>query len=252
MSGRRVRPLVLLLPVLILVAPGCGSRQPVTVYAETTLAGPLAATATAFEEATGLPVLVRTGDTNALGRAIEAGAPADVFIPDGEAELDSLAARKRLDPKSRRLVGWNHLVLVVPNSAVASTPTAFTHLSILETIAVGDPDSTALGRYTYQSLSRMGLWIPVQDRLVTAQSAGQVLALVEGREVQGAFVYASDARSDKVKLALQVPDQTHDPIVYVGAVLAASPRAAEAGRFLDFLTGSPGKAILHRFGLGGS
>lgn len=262
MTGRRVRlpgfaflraPARLLLLASLLAAPGCGKRTPVTVYAEPALAAPLNATASAFTEATGIPVLMHAGGSKSLRHAIEAGASADVFISAGEGDLNSLLAEQRVDPESRCLVGWNHLVLAVPNSAIASAPTAFNHMNILQTIAVGYPDSSSLGWYTYQSLSDMGFWIPIQSRLVHAADAEAVLAMVERREVQGAFVYASDARaSDKVKVALQVPDATHDPIVYVGGVVAGSPRAAEAGRFLAFLTGSPGKAILHRYGLGGT
>jgi molybdate transport system substrate-binding protein len=255
MRGRRVRlpavPLSLLVPGLL--ATACGPREPVTVYAAASLADAVEEAAVIFTESTGIPVTVRTGGSAMLSLQIQNGAPADVFIPAGEEWLAPLLEKNLVDTKTRRLVGWNRLVLVVPNSALASSPTDFVYLSILETVAMGDPESVPLGKYTAQALAEMGLWIPLQGRLVYGHDARGVLALVERREVQGAFVYASDAlASDKVKVSLELPEASHDPIVYVGAVVTASPRPEPAFRFLNFLAGAEGNAILRKYGLGGS
>jgi molybdate transport system substrate-binding protein len=256
MTGRRVRfPALAPFLILFLAAgfPACGKGHPVTIYAAASLTDAMEEAADVFGEATGIPMAVRTGGSGLLSLEIQNGAPADVFVAAGEEWLQPLLTRKLLDPETRCLVGWNRLVLVVPNSAVASSPTAFTHLNILETIAVGDPESVPLGRYTFQALSQMGLWLPIQSRLVIGHDARAVLAMVERREVKGAFVYASDARaSDKVKVSLEIPEQSHEPIVYVGAVVAASTRAVDAARFLDFLIGPRGKDILRGYGLGGA
>lgn len=255
MTGRCVRPALALLLILLIAAGlcGCGRGRPLTIYAAASLTDAMEDAAAAFHEESGIPMAVRAGGSGILSLEIQNGAPADVFVAAGEEWMAPLLTKNAVDPATRCLVGWNRIVLVVPNSAVASSPTAFEHMSILETIAVGDPESVPLGRYTYQALSNLGFWLPLQGRLVIGHDARAVLAMVERREVQGAFVYASDARaSDKVKVSLEVPEQTHDPIVYVGAVVAASPHPAEAAQFLAFLTGARGKEILRKYGLGGT
>ena len=126
-------------------------------------------------------------------------------------------------------------------------------MTILERIAMGDPQTAPIGRYTREALIELGGWDRLQDRLVMAPNARAVLALVERREVDGGFVYASDARSsDRVKIAFEIEEKFHQPIVYTAAVVRHTPRSEAAAGFLEFLAGAEGKAIFRKFGLGGA
>ena len=167
--------------------------------------------------------------------------------------MDHLTDKGMIDTASARLLGWNRLVFVVPNSATASTPTSYLALTILERIAIADPETVPAGKYTRQALIQLGAWGQIQDRLVVAHNVRAVLALVERREIEGGFVYASDARSsDRVKIAFEIEEQTHEPIVYPAALVQNSRHPEKARRFLDFLSGPEGRAIFREYGLGGS
>ena len=78
----------------------------------------------------------------------------------------------------------------------------------------------------------------------------QALDYVARGEVDAGFVYTTDAasRAQGVKEAFRPPDDSYRPVVYPGAIVAASRQAALAQAFLDLLGGAEGRTVLSRFG----
>ena len=64
------------------------------------------------------------------------------------------------------------------------------------------------------------------------------------------FVYTTDAatRAQGVKEAFRPPDDSYRPIVYPGAVVAASKQPVLGQAFLDLLGSPQGRTVLSRFG----
>jgi molybdate transport system substrate-binding protein len=86
--------------------------------------------------------------------------------------------------------------------------------------------------------------------MIGAENVRQALDYVARGEVDAAFVYATDAAimAGKVKVALAV--STTKPILYPVAVVAGSPNAAVAARFVEFLGGAQAQTVLARYGFG--
>jgi molybdate transport system substrate-binding protein len=99
-------------------------------------------------------------------------------------------------------------------------------------------------------LRKLGLWDRLQPKLVFAENVRQVLDYVARGEVDAGFVYTTDAatRARGVKEAFRPPDDTYRPVIYPGAVVAASKQPALARAFLDLLASPPGRTVLSRFG----
>jgi molybdate transport system substrate-binding protein len=205
-----------------------------------------------YEGTTGNPVAVRGGASGLLAREIEAGAPADVLFLADPAWGEDLEKKGKLVPGTLQILGWNRLVVVVPRE-VTILPQSVSFLPTFPRLAIGDPELAPVGAYAKQALETLGFWNEMQDRLVFAPDARAVLALAERGEVDAAIVYATDARhSDRVRLGFEIPEQTHEPIVYVGAVPADAPHPKAARRFLAYLSGPEGRALFREWGLGGS
>jgi molybdate transport system substrate-binding protein len=117
-------------------------------------------------------------------------------------------------------------------------------------IAVGNPKSVPAGQYAEESLRALGLWDRLQPKLVFAENVRQVLDYVGRGEVDAGFVYTTDAvtRTQGVKEAFRPPDDTYRPVIYPGAVVAASKQQALGRAFLGLLESPQGRTVLSRFG----
>jgi molybdate transport system substrate-binding protein len=106
------------------------------------------------------------------------------------------------------------------------------------------------GQYAEESLRALGLWDRLQPKLIFSENVRQALDYVVRGEVDAGFVYTTDAasRAQGVKEAFRPPDDIYRPVIYPGAVVAASKRAALAQAFLDLLGGAEGRTVLSRFG----
>ncbi|MBT2570016.1 molybdate ABC transporter substrate-binding protein [Planococcus sp. ISL-110] len=188
------------------------------------------------------------GSSSKLRSQIEQGAPADLFLSASEKDMAILESQQLIKSDSIVPFAENRLVLASLEKFPQTADVASLLLKTQETIAVGEPDSVPLGDYTKQALASQGLWEPLEGRLIYAKDARQVVTYVESGNAGLGIIYSSDAViSREIAGTLEVPGQ-RDPVVYPGAVVAASEKQQEAAAFLDFVTGPEGQAILEEYG----
>lgn len=243
----RALGLAFLLPLLAACSPSTGAgssdKGPV-VLAAASLQEALSAAADAW--AVGghpAPVLSFAG-SSALARQIEQGAPADLFISADEAWMDTLERQGLLRPGTRADLLSNRLVLVAPKGSAARG------LADLGDgrLALADPDAVPAGKYAKAALEHLGQWQGVADRIASAENVRAALALVERGEAPLGIVYATDAMaSGKVRVVLTFPADSHPPIVYPVAILAASSNP-DAAALRAFLASPEAQAIFARHG----
>ena len=201
--------------------------------------------------------------TSALAKQVEQGADADVFISADLAWMDYLAERNLIDPKTRFNLLANQLVLIAPKDSEITTTIApgFPLAKLLGDgrLAIAGVDAVPAGKYGKAALQSLGVWDDVKDKLAQAENVRAALRLVSRAEAPLGIVYASDAKADpNVKVVGVFPADSHPPIVYPAAKLAAS-RSPAADGFLDYLRSSAaapqirGKRLRRpRFSLGAS
>jgi molybdate transport system substrate-binding protein len=191
------------------------------------------------------------GASGDLQKQIEAGAPVDIFLSAAQRQMDDLEKQKLIIASTRRAFARNVLVVVKPaDSSLDLSKVNDLLESRVVHIAIGNPKTVPAGQYAEESLRALGLWDRVQPKLVFAENVRQVLDYVARGEVEVGFVYATDAatRGQGVKEAFRAPDDSYRPVVYPGAVVAASKQPALAQAFLDLLASPQGRAVLSRFG----
>ncbi|MCB9929600.1 MAG: molybdate ABC transporter substrate-binding protein [Alphaproteobacteria bacterium] len=217
----------------------------VTVFAAASLKTALDAAAAAWSKRTGHATRIAYAGSSSLARQIESGAPADLFLSANTRWMDYLEDRRLLDTASRRDLFGNQLVLIAPKAseARATLSSASTlmealgdgHLAVANTLAV------PAGLYAKQALTKLGLWEQVELHLAQAQDVRAALALVARGEAPLGIVYATDANAEpRVQVIDAFPADSHDPIVYPGAVLSAAANAAAAAELLAFLSSGEG------------
>ena len=196
-----------------------------------------------------------SGELNSM---LEGGAYADIEITASKGTMDKAEEAGYIDPATRVTMFKNDLVIVTAAGNNDITEVTLDDVAAGKyTVCVGD-DSVPAGNYANQSLSTVGCFndpdgkigsesagkangtdayagTPIEGKVVTDTSVGNVCKHAESGDVDIAFVYTSDVeRFGGVKVVGTVPGDTHKNITYPGAVCAQSTNADAAKAFLDW------------------
>lgn len=197
-------------------------------------------------------VVVSYAASSALARQIEKGAPADIFISADLDWMDYLAQRKLVNTLSRVNLLRNELVMIAPATAKISMALKrglkLGDLLGNDRLSMADPDSVPAGKYGKAALEALGLWPQVADKLARGESVRTALNFVARGETPLGIVYRTDAAAEpKVRVVAAFPGDTHPPIVYPAALLAAG-KNAEAAAFFSWLKSSAATGIFRKHG----
>jgi molybdate transport system substrate-binding protein len=215
-----------------LLAPAALAAD-LTVFAAASLKEALDEVARGFAAASGHQVVVSYAASSALARQVEAGAPADLFIPADIEWMDYVAERKALRPGARTNLLGNQLVLVAPaaSKATLAIGPGFALAAALgnERLAMANPDAVPAGKYGRAALQSLGVWKEIEARIARAENVRAALALVSRGETPFGIVYRTDALADPgVRIVGVFPASSHPKILYPAAITAnARPGAAE-------------------------
>jgi molybdate transport system substrate-binding protein len=199
----------------------------------------------------GVTLRYNFGASGDLQKQIEAGAPVDVFLSAASRQMDELEKQNLIVTASRRAFARNVLTVIKPaDSRVDITKAADLLEARVGKIVIGSPKTVPAGQYAEESLRALGLWDKIQPKLIFSENVRQALDYVARGEVDAGFVYTTDAaaRAQGVKEAFRPPEDTYRPVVYPGAIVAASKQAALAQAYLDLLSGAQGRTVLAKFG----
>jgi molybdate transport system substrate-binding protein len=187
------------------------------------------------------------GGSGTLAKQIAAGAPAHLFISANPKWVDFLVGERRLASDTVQVLAANALVFVGPKGRVSS----MTDLPELKRIAIGSPKSVPAGQYAEEAMKKAGVYdrLTTAGMLVMAQDVRQALVYAERGEVDGAFVYKTDALLARETVILfEVPKEFHTPITYPMALTDSGRANPEAQDFFAFLQSPMAHAILSRYG----
>ena len=189
------------------------------------------------------------GGSGALARQIEQGAPADIFIPANREWMDYLRDRRLVEPGTVGTFAHNALVF----AGTSRVPvTGMKDLAKLHRIAIGSPASVPAGGYAMQSLKASGIWKELAGKLVMARDVREAMKYAELGEVDGAFVYRTDAllMGKRARILFTVPEGLHGRITCPMALTAAGARKREARDFFRFLQSGEARKVLEKYGFG--
>lgn len=196
-----------------------------------------------------------SGELNAM---LEGGAYADIEITASKGTMDTAEQEGYIDAGTRVTMFTNELVMVTSESNADITEMTLEDIATGNyTVGVGD-DSVPAGNYADQALSTVGCFVdpdgktgadsagkangtdafagtPLEGKVMTQTSVGNVCKLAEAGDVDIAFVYSSDVeRFGGVKVVGVVPADTHKAITYPGAVTSQSNNKEAAEQFINW------------------
>lgn len=203
--------------------------------------------------AAGNPAVVFSFDASSkLAKQIEAGAAADLYLSADEQWMDWVQERGLIRAETRRAWLGNRLVAVVPagSGLVLRAPADLVAPGVGRLALAGE--EVPAGRYAAAGLEAgagAGAIAGARDRIVRGDSVRTVLRWVAAGEADAGVVYATDAGVEPgVRVALEFAPESHPPIRYPAAVLAAAPNPESAAGFLAWCRGEEGRAIFTALG----
>ncbi|NVN92131.1 MAG: molybdate ABC transporter substrate-binding protein [Desulfuromonadales bacterium] len=185
------------------------------------------------------------GASGALAKQIENGAPADIFISANLEWMEYLKNKKSADTATIGTFAYNTLVFAGTTAKASSLQ----DLSKLDRIAIGSPKSVPAGEYAMEALKKAGLDKQLEKKLVMAKDVRECLMYAERGEVDGAFVYRTDAlQAKQAKILFTVPQHLYPRVTYPMALTVSGTRNSEAAGFMHFLKSSAAKPVLVKYG----
>ncbi|TLU55514.1 MAG: molybdate ABC transporter substrate-binding protein [Chlorobium sp.] len=194
----------------------------------------------------GTVFLKNFGPSGTLAGQIENGGPADLIISANTEWVDYLNNKKLVDASSIKTFTYNSLVFA---GTTTKKVTSIKELTKLDKIAIGSPKSVPAGEYAMAAMTKSGVASQLTSKLVMAKDVRECLMYAELGEVDGAFVYKTDAmQAQKSKLLFTVPQELYPRVVYPMAITIKGTKSDEVKAFHVFLQSDEAKSVLTKFG----
>lgn len=192
-------------------------------------------------------VMLNYAGSGALLQQMENGAPVDIFASADQTTMDKAVEKGLIKDGSRKTFVKNTLVVVVgKDSKLAVNSLEDLKAADVHKIALANPASVPVGRYTKGVLEAANLWADLEPKFIETESVRQSLAYVAQGETETGFVYGTDAAilKDEVNVAFVVPTQTE--ITYPIALTKESKDGS--ARFYEFIFTPESQKILEDYG----
>jgi len=186
------------------------------------------------------------GASGTLARQIESDAPADIFISANVEWMDHLKERKLVEASTIAAFTFNTLVF---SGATPTRVSGMQDLVALERIAIGSPRSVPAGGYAAEAIKKAGLERRLANKVVLAKDARESLMYAERGEVDGAFVYRTDALlARRARILFTVPPHLYPRVLYPVALTAKGAKNRDAAAWYKYLLSGDAKRVLLRYG----
>ncbi|QWV93797.1 molybdate ABC transporter substrate-binding protein [Geomonas oryzisoli] len=192
----------------------------------------------------GVRIVPNYGASGTLAKQIESGAPADIFISANEEWMTYLKQRRLVSASDT--LACNTLVFA---GGTDRKVTDMRDLVALGRIAMGSPKSVPAGEYATEAIKKAGLTQQLSGKLVFAKDVRQSMMYAERGEVDGAFVYRTDALLGKrARILFTVPQQLYPRISYPMALTTSAAGKNEAAAFFRYLKQPEAVSVLRKNG----
>jgi molybdate transport system substrate-binding protein len=187
------------------------------------------------------------GPSDGLAGQIVEGAPVDVFAAASPTWMDAVAEGPGV--RGRADFARNRLAVLIPSDDPAGIE-GLTDLADDGVKLVLAAEGVPAGDYAREILQRAGIAEAALANVVSNEKdVGAVVTKVLSGDADAAIAYVTDVTpdiADRIRI-VAIPDEDNVIATYPIAVVAGSPQADLAQRFVDYVLGD-GQRILARYG----
>lgn len=190
------------------------------------------------------------GSSGNLVRQIAHGAPYELFLSADAGHARRVVEAGRAAQQPQVYAVGRLALLVHAGAGIAPGTPLETALAALRAdrrarVAIANPELAPYGHAAREALRSYGVWLPLAERLVLGENAGQTTRFVLTGAAAAGLVPLSHARLAPVARSTHyqpVPADRHAPLAQALVLLRGASAPAHA--FADFVLGPYGRAVL--------
>jgi molybdate transport system substrate-binding protein len=199
--------------------------------------------AAAFSRSTGGEVTFTFSASGSLAQQIRNGAPYDVYLSANDTFVQQLADAAYLFRDSVEVYGFGRIALWSKSGRIRTL--ADLTAPEVKHLAIANPVHAPYGAAAKAALTSQGYWDKLQPKVVYGENVEQTYQYAESGNADAAIIGWSLVVN---KGGILLPAAWHPRISQTGAVVKTSRHAELARRFMAFLIGKDGRAVLRQFG----
>ena len=193
-------------------------------------------------------LLPNFASSGALANQLTAGAPADIYISANPQWMEYLQRQGLITAGAERILVTNSLVFIGPPRSAGA---GLEDLPSLQRIAIASPASAPAGAYAEQALRAAGVYrqLAAEHKLILAKDVRQALLYADRGEVDGAFVYRTDALlATRARVLFAVPQKLYPQVTCPAALTRSGEQNAAAQAFFAYLFSPEARRIVAQYG----
>lgn len=194
-----------------------------------------------------IDVIFDFGGSAILASKISNGAPANIYISAGVSTFKVLEKNGLLN-KSPETIVKNSLIVVATKEFENINTVYDIEKKEISRIAIANPDFAPAGEYAIESLSNLGIWSKIKDKVVFGADVRSTLNYVITGNSDLAIVYASDVLSTSLKPLKILPIESYSDIIYPASIIKNSKNQEESRKFLNHLLSKSSQEIFYKYG----
>ncbi|MGR9051666.1 MAG: molybdate ABC transporter substrate-binding protein [Gammaproteobacteria bacterium] len=223
----------------------------VSVAVAANFTAPMKAIALQFEKETGHRTELAFASSGKFFAQIENGAPFQVFLSADTDKPEQLERDGFAVAGSRFTYAMGSLALWSPKPGFVDAQGDVLRHGNFSHLAYANPKLAPYGSAAQQTMTALGVWDKVQDKLVTGENIAQTYQFIATGNAELGFVALSQVMKNGAVgegSAWIVPPELHAPIRQDAVLLTAGTDNAAAVALLDFIKTPEAAAIIEAYG----
>lgn len=205
---------------------------------------PFTEIAEAFEQQTGCKMNVTFANAAQIQTQIDTTQEGDFFIAGSAEELKPV---EQYVAESENLV--KHIPVIAVPSANPKDIAGLADLANADTLLIGDPESTPIGKIAKKALTDAGVWEDLQAKgaITTTTTAPQIATALANGEGDAGIVWKENVKADGATI-VDTPDLDSYVKVVPAALLTFAADEVAAAEFQNYLDTAEAQDIWKKYG----
>ena len=214
------------------------------IYCGAGMTDPFTEIAEAFEKATGCKMNVTFANAAQIQTQIDTTKEGDFFIAGSAEELKPV---EQYVQESESLV--KHIPVIAVPTANPKGIAGLADLANADTLLIGDPESTPIGKIAKKALTDAGIWegLNAKGAITTTTTAPQIATALANGEGDAGIVWKENVKADGATI-VETSDLDSYVKVIPAALLTSVADEVAAAEFQDYLGTTEAQDIWKKYG----